>query len=119
MPDVAEVLDDEGTLEDPLSVVVFESDLDAVSRRPGPAPSRSPSSRAAGATGSTPLGWAWPPTARWRWRMVDLMVLNDPFAVPADELEAAAPPAGRDGFWARLLGRRGRLQPGSGSMAHH
>ena len=51
--------------------------------------------------------------------MVDLMVLNDPFAVPADELEAAAPPAGRDGFWARLLGRRGRLQPGSGSMAHH
>jgi len=38
--------------------------------------------------------------------MVDLMVLNDPFASPEDELETAAPSPGRGGFWTRLLGRR-------------
>lgn len=109
MSDVAEVLDDdEGMLEDPLSVMVFESDLDAgvAAPRPGALPVAVFSSGWGDGVYPTWLGLAADGSVAVAVAMVDLMVLNDPFAVPADEFEAAAPPTGRDGFWTRLLGRR-------------
>ncbi len=107
MPDVAEVLDDdEGMLEDPLSVAVFESDLDAgvVAPRPGALPVAVFSSGWGDGVYPTWLGLAADGSVAVA--MVDLMVLNDPFASPEDELETAAPSPGRGGFWTRLLGRR-------------
>ncbi len=96
--------DDEVMFEDPLSEVV-ESDLDAGVLAPKPGALQVAVFSSGWGDGVYPTWLGMAADGSVAVAVVDLLIFTGPFTSSEDESEPAGSPAGRCGFWTRLLRR--------------